>query len=208
MLKTVNKNNYKFVKKENIILGYDYYENNFYCLILRLKMSEIYDGDISNNNKSEDTSSDTTTDTDTSSCKSYLVASIRKKVRREIHDELNNYDNIEYDEIEEYDGEYDETQESSINQIEIEDDGEELFVDNLECIEPHHCPDIDVVEDRSDYEIINESKCIPIKNRYRKQTWYEYFRKLYMVTVILIISIVVYFYYSYSRRKENIVSKL
>lgn len=178
-------------------------------------MSEIYDGDISNNNKSDiytdtssDTSSYTSSDTDKSSCKSYLVASIRKKIRREIHDELNNYDDIEYDEIQEYDDEYDETQESSINQIEIEDDGEELFVDNLECIEPCDCPDIDVVEACSDYEIINESKCIPIKNRYRRQTWYEYFRKLYMVTVILIISIVVYFYYSYSRRKENIVSKL
>lgn len=86
---------------------------------------------------------------------------------------------------------------------------EELFCDNLECVDKCHCPEIDIVDDDyTEYEIINESKCIPIKNRYRKQTWYEYFRKLYMVTVILIISIVVYFYYSYGNRKDNITSKL
>lgn len=92
---------------------------------------------------------------------------------------------------------------------EIDSEIKELFRDNLECVNECNCPDIDIVDnDYTDYEIINESKCIPIKNRYRKQTWYEYFRKLYMVTVILIISIVVYFYYSYSKRKDNIVSKL
>lgn len=94
---------------------------------------------------------------------------------------------------------------SSINTI----PDEELFCDNLECVDKCHCPEIDIVDDDyTDYEIINESRCIPIKNRYRKQTWYEYFRKLYMVSVILIISIVVYFYYSYSKRKDNITSKL
>lgn len=100
------------------------------------------------------------------------------------------------------------TEEESIEEESIEDT-KELFKDNLECIDGCNCMDLDIVEDDyMDYEIINESKCVPIKNRYRKQTWYEYFRKLYMVSVILIISIVVYFYYSYSKRRENVVSKL
>jgi hypothetical protein len=84
----------------------------------------------------------------------------------------------------------------------------ELFKDNLECVDGCNCIDLDIIDDYTDYEIINESNCIPIKNRYRKQTWYEYFRKLYMVTVILIVSIVIYFYYSYSNRRENVISKL
>lgn len=169
-------------------------------------MSENYDGDISNSSKSDIDTYTSSYDTDTSSCKSNLVASIRKKIRREIQNELDNYADDEREQREEEKENEEDTEDTE--DIEIEDEGEELFIDNLECVEPCDCPDIDVVEDDSDYEIINESKCIPIKNRYRKQTWYEYFRKLYMVTVILIISIVVYFYYSYSRRKENIVSKL
>lgn len=81
----------------------------------------------------------------------------------------------------------------------------ELFNDNIEYV--NKLSDLNIVDDYLDYEIINESKCVPIKNRYRKQTWYEYFRKIYMVTLILIMSIVIYFYYSYGKRKDNIVSK-
>lgn len=172
-------------------------------------MSEIYDGDISNISKSDTDSYSTYSDSDSHSYNSEssrLIGSIRKKIRREIQNELHNYADDEREQREEEKENEEDTEDTE--DIEIEDEGEELFIDNLECVEPCDCPDIDVVEDDSDYEIINESKCIPIKNRYRKQTWYEYFRKLYMVTVILIISIVVYFYYSYSRRKENIVSKL
>ena len=85
----------------------------------------------------------------------------------------------------------------------------ELFIDNLEGVNKCNCSEIVIVDDDyTDYEIINESRCIPIKNRYRKQTWYEYFRKLYMVSVILMISIIVYFYYSYGNRKDNVVNKL
>lgn len=85
----------------------------------------------------------------------------------------------------------------------------ELFIDNLERVNKCNCSEIVIVDDDyTDYEIINESRCIPIKNRYRKQTWYEYFRKLYMVSVILMISIIVYFYYSYGNRKDNVVNKL
>lgn len=81
----------------------------------------------------------------------------------------------------------------------------ELFNDNIEYV--NNLSDLNIVDYCLDYEIINESKCVPIKNRYRKQTWYEYFRKIYMVTLILIMSIVIYFYYSYGKRKDNIVSK-
>ena len=85
----------------------------------------------------------------------------------------------------------------------------ELFIDNLECVNKCNCLELVIVDDNyNDYEIINESRCIPIKNRYRKQTWYEYFRKLYMVSVILIVSIIVYFYYSYGNRKDNVANKL
>ena len=93
--------------------------------------------------------------------------------------------------------------------------GEKAFEDNLEFIDDvtteddlyviDSYTDIDLV---STYDIIDDASFKPINNRYRKQTWSEYFRKLYMVSVILIISIVVYFYYYYSKRKENITSKL
>ena len=77
--------------------------------------------------------------------------------------------------------------------------------DDLYIIDNYSDSDSDIV---STYEVVNDSGVKPIKNRYRKQTWLEYFRKLYMVSVILIISIVIYFYYYYSKRKDNITSKL
>lgn len=91
--------------------------------------------------------------------------------------------------------------------------GEKDFEENLEFIDEITTEDdLYVIDNYSDtlstYEIVNDSGVKPIKNRYRKQTWLEYFRKLYMVSVILIISIVIYFYYYYSKRKENITSKL
>jgi hypothetical protein len=95
------------------------------------------------------------------------------------------------------------------HKIEHTSECRELFIDNLERVNKCNCSEIVIVDDDyTDYEIINESICIPIKNRYRKQTWYEYFRKLYMVSVILMISIIVYFYYSYGNRKDNVVNKM
>lgn len=85
----------------------------------------------------------------------------------------------------------------------------ELFIDNFEYINKCNCLEVVIVDDDyTDYEIIDESRCTPIKNRYRKQTWYEYFRKIYMVSVILMISIIIYFYYSYGNRKDNVENKL
>jgi len=81
-------------------------------------------------------------------------------------------------------------------------------VNDIEYIDSYTDVDIDIIHNYSDYEIINESKCIPIKNRYRKQTWKEYFRKLYTVTIILLISISIYVYYSYTRKQHDIISKL
>ena len=92
----------------------------------------------------------------------------------------------------------------SENENENENENESRFDENLEYVE--FKPFQENTDSISEFEIINESKFKVINNRYRKQTWPEYFRKLYMVSVILIISIVIYFYYTY--KKSDILSKL
>lgn len=50
----------------------------------------------------------------------------------------------------------------------------------------------------NEYEIINNS--LSEKNNHRKKaTWSTYFKKIYMVSIILTISIVVYVYYIYKK---------
>lgn len=73
---------------------------------------------------------------------------------------------------------------------------------NMECIDEIE----DIIDTISEFEVVDHSSPVLINNRYRRQTWYEYFRKLYMISVILIVSIVVYFYYSY--RRSDVVDKL
>ena len=88
------------------------------------------------------------------------------------------------------------------------DINDRLFEDNMDYIEQKDCLDIDIINyDELDFEIINESKFTPIKNRYRKISWKEYFKKVYNVSIILIISIIIYIYYS-CIRKSDIISKL
>lgn len=120
-------------------------------------------------------------------------------------------------EIDESEGEVyiDRDEEVSITDTYSQDEylvGEKHFEDNLDFIDEVTTDDLYIIDECDDvssmYEIIDESSFKPINNRYRKQTWSEYFRKLYMVTVILFISIVIYFYYYYSKRKQNVVSKL
>jgi len=56
-----------------------------------------------------------------------------------------------------------------------------------------------VVYNESEYEIINNSFPEIIHPRKMKRTWSQYFRKKYTVSVILSVSIVIYFYYIYKR---------
>jgi hypothetical protein len=48
---------------------------------------------------------------------------------------------------------------------------------------------------KHDFEIINSSLPERIHPRKIKQTWSGYFRKKYMSSIILSISIIIYFYY-------------
>ena len=52
-----------------------------------------------------------------------------------------------------------------------------------------------------DFEIIDECDDFDFSfnKRYRTITWKEYFRKLYSSYLILIISIIIYFYYCYKK---------
>ena len=84
------------------------------------------------------------------------------------------------------------------------EEGEYRLSSNMECVD--EIEDIDIIDTISEFEVIDHSSPVLINNRYRRQTWYEYFRKLYMVSVILIISLVIYFYYSY--RRSDVVDKL
>lgn len=54
-------------------------------------------------------------------------------------------------------------------------------------------------EHESEYEIINNSFPEIINPRKIRKTWCQYFRKKYTVSVILSVSIVIYFYYIYKR---------
>lgn len=59
-------------------------------------------------------------------------------------------------------------------------------------------------ESKNTPEIINSSDLEPINCRQSKLTWKQYFRKKYMTTLILTISITAYVYYLYKPlRKAN-----
>lgn len=45
------------------------------------------------------------------------------------------------------------------------------------------------------YEIINTIPDVHLSSKKSKQTWKEYFRKLYIISIILSASIILYFYY-------------
>lgn len=49
------------------------------------------------------------------------------------------------------------------------------------------------------YEIIDRSDPAPINYRKIRLTWGEYFKKLYNVSLIILISFVIYFYYIYGK---------
>jgi hypothetical protein len=53
--------------------------------------------------------------------------------------------------------------------------------------------------DVQEYEIINSSDSPPINFRKMKLTWNEYFKKLYNISLIIVISTIVYFYYIYGK---------
>lgn len=55
--------------------------------------------------------------------------------------------------------------------------------------------------DFREYEIINTSNSTPINFRKIKLSWNEYFKKLYNITLIMLISTIIYIYYVY--RKTN-----
>lgn len=53
--------------------------------------------------------------------------------------------------------------------------------------------------DIQEYEIIDSSDSPPINFRKIKLTWNEYFKKLYNISLIILISTVIYFYYVYGK---------
>jgi len=57
--------------------------------------------------------------------------------------------------------------------------------------------------DVQEYEIIDSSDTPPINFRKMKLTWNEYFKKLYNITLIILISTIIYFYYVYSKTNSN-----
>jgi len=75
------------------------------------------------------------------------------------------------------------------------------YIENMDIIDKYD--DAYVIDELSEFEIIDEYNYI-INNRYRKQTWYAYFRKLYVISIILIASIIFYVYYAY---KNNHLKK-
>lgn len=64
--------------------------------------------------------------------------------------------------------------------------------------------------DVQEYEIIDSSDSPPINFRKMKLTWNEYFKKIYNITLIILISTVIYFYYVYGKTNttDNELSKI
>jgi hypothetical protein len=65
--------------------------------------------------------------------------------------------------------------------------------------------------DVQEYEIIDSSDSPPINFRKMKLTWNEYFKKLYNISLILLISTIIYFYYVYGKTNtpnNNELSKI
>jgi len=63
--------------------------------------------------------------------------------------------------------------------------------------------------DVQEYEIIDNSDPPPINFRKMKLTWNEYFKKLYNISLIILISTIIYFYYVYGKKNttDNELSK-
>lgn len=57
--------------------------------------------------------------------------------------------------------------------------------------------------DAQEYEIIDNSDSPPINFRKIKLTWNEYFKKLYNISLIILISTVIYFYYVYGKTNNS-----
>lgn len=57
--------------------------------------------------------------------------------------------------------------------------------------------------DVQEYDIINTSIYEPVNIRKSKLTWNEYFNKLYNITLIILISTVIYFYYVYGKTTKK-----
>lgn len=53
--------------------------------------------------------------------------------------------------------------------------------------------------DINSYDIIDTSNPTPVNFRNVKLTWTEYFNKLYNISLIMLISFVIYFYYVYGK---------
>jgi len=53
------------------------------------------------------------------------------------------------------------------------------------------------------YEIIDRSDPIPINYREIRLTWGKYFKKLYNISLIILISFVIYFYYIYGKNNTQ-----
>lgn len=57
--------------------------------------------------------------------------------------------------------------------------------------------------DFREYEVIDTSNSIPINFRKIKLSWNEYFKKLYNITLIMLISTIIYIYYYVYRKTNN-----
>jgi hypothetical protein len=75
--------------------------------------------------------------------------------------------------------------------------------------ESEHSEDYNIF-DVQEYEIIDSSDSPPINFRKMKLTWNEYFKKLYNISLILLISTILYFYYVYGKTntQNNELSKI
>lgn len=63
--------------------------------------------------------------------------------------------------------------------------------------------------DVQEYEIIDSSDSPPINFRKMKLTWNEYIKKLYNISLIILITTVIYFYYVYGKtNNSNELSKI
>lgn len=60
----------------------------------------------------------------------------------------------------------------------------------------------------NEYEIIDNSDSPPINFRKVKLTWNEYLKKTYNITLIILISTIIYFYYIYGKSNDNELSKI
>lgn len=65
-----------------------------------------------------------------------------------------------------------------------------------------HNSEFELIDDN--YEIIDRSDPAPINYRKIRLTWGEYFKKLYNISLIILISFVIYFYYIYGKTNTSV----